>query len=61
MSLEPDPTDRLVGRGGDPENGAVDIVGSFEVDDETGSVLASRTLPSSGRPFEGAATTIWST
>ena len=35
LSLEPDPTDRLVGRGGPPEKGAIDIVGSFEVDDET--------------------------
>lgn len=34
LSLEPDSTDRLVGRGGEPENSAVDIVGSFTVDDE---------------------------
>lgn len=34
LSLEPDATDRLVGRGGTAENGAIDIVGSFNVDDE---------------------------
>ena len=33
ISMRPDETDRLVGRGGAIENGAVDIVGSFEVVD----------------------------
>ena len=36
LSIEPDGTDRLVGQGGDdPVRGAVDVVGSFDVDDET--------------------------
>ena len=32
--LEPDSADRLVGRGGGPEPGAVDVVGAFEATDE---------------------------
>jgi putative ABC transport system permease protein len=34
LSLEPDATDRLVGRGGEPVTTMVDVVGSFTVDDE---------------------------